>query len=299
MKKNSTLIIDGNNTLYRAYYKFNNMTARDGQSTSCIYGFPYIIRRLFDKYQPSDVYIVFDKGKSTYRRELLPEYKVRTPKLGFDFQNFMEQKEVVMQLCYNLGLKVVIGKEDTEADDLIYKIMRETPGHKVIISADKDFHQCISDDCSIYNPGKDVELNAHTFKHHIGYDLKYALDYLVLNGDDSDNIPGYPKVGPKTALAFLDKYGSIENYLESGETFKPLDNTKFRELITRNNGLINLRHYYIKFERKTKLPYYIDENPKLNVMEIAKISKLYSITTFTKPEFIDTFKNYNSQYGKH
>jgi 5'-3' exonuclease len=101
-------------------------------------------------------------------------------------------------------------------------------------------------------------------------------------------------VGPKTALKFLDKYGSIERYLESGETFKPIDNTLFKEIYTRNNALINLRYHYLKYFRKLEIPYYINDKPIFNVMEIAKICKLYSITTFIKPEFMEPFqKLYN------
>jgi DNA polymerase-1 len=269
------------------------MKSRKGESTACIYGFPYIIRRIFEKYNPSDAYIVFDGGRDQHRKDILPNYKQREPKLGFDRDNFYAQRDVVMDLCRHLGLKVVRG-EKFEADDLMYALSRKIKGNKVIISADKDFHQMIDTDTVIYNPGKDVELNTHTYEHHIGYKLSYALDYLILNGDDSDKIPGYPKVGPKTALKFLDKYGSIERYLESGETFKPIDNTLFKEIYTRNNALINLRYHYLKYFRKLEIPYYINDKPIFNVMEIAKICKLYSITTFIKPEFMEPFqKLYN------
>ena len=141
-KNKPILLIDGNNLLYRCYYKFSGMVSKKGKPSSMVFGYPYTLRSLLNRFEPKEVYNVFDGGRDRKRMEILPTYKEREQKLGFDIDDFREQKQVVMDLLTNMNLSV-IWERYKEADDLIYILVRKlSKNNKVIIvSSDKDFNQ--------------------------------------------------------------------------------------------------------------------------------------------------------------
>jgi len=292
--KKKVLIIDGDNLLHRAYHKFGGLVNSEGKPTSSIYGFPYVLRSLLNKFHPDILYIAFDGGRHEKRKETHPEYKQTKHRLDFDYENFLEQKKVVIELIYAFGA-VVLFEKGMEADDLIYMLIQKEKlyDHYVtIVSSDKDFHQILDHSIKIYNPYSDKLITIKNVQKLFGYTADQARDYLILNGDKSDNIPGYRGMGPARIGQFFTVFPSISDYLRSEENYKGLEKDKLREIYKRNRLMMDLRYFYLKHLRKRKLPYVNNtrDKHKLLTIHIAKVCNDYDINTFLKPEFLDTYK---------
>lgn len=299
--RNRIVIFDGNHLAYRAYYKFANLKTLDGVKTSIIYGMPYIAESLIRRLSPNEVAVVFDGGKSNFRMRLLPTYKVREKKLGFDVEDFRRQKDVGRDIFMSLGLSVAV-KEHTEADDIIAMITRRFSVGEwdvIIVSGDKDFNQLITfpvrgmnGEVIVYNTSKGRQFEYNTLEKEVGYRPEQCVDYLSLVGDKSDHIDGYPGIGPMKALLLLEKYGSVGEFLKSGDKFGKVDRVKFLEIWKRNKKLIDLKYYYRKFLKKETIPWLYQEG--INLDKFKKICSTYEINSFLKPQFINTFKNISS-----
>lgn len=290
-QKNKTiLIVDGNNLLFRCYFKFSGMVSKKGVPSSMVFGYPYVLKSLIGKFKPIKVFNVFDGGRSRERLRILPTYKQKDPKLGFDIDDFRVQKEEVMKLVSAINTDVV-WKKYQEADDLIYMLVRkyQKTHNVVIVSSDKDFNQLVSEKVICHNPHKGIEITLKNMKHRFGYEAHECVDYLILDGDNSDNIPGYKGMGEKRIREFLDMHSSIKNYLSSNMQYKSINNALLADIYRRNKYLIDLAYYYRKFNRKMKIPviYFRNVFDKYYLWEIAD---KYDITTFKKKDFIETFK---------
>ena len=293
MTNKTALIVDGNNNLFRAFYKFTGMRTQQGSSTSCIYGFPYIIRKVINKFKPDIAYMVFDGGKSEHRLKVLPNYKNREKKIGFDYDDFIRQKDMVMEIMYNMGC-YVIQERHTETDDWIMVLTRKLKkqGYGVIIlSADKDFHQLLCDGVMQYAPTKDLKITHKNVKRHYGYEANQCVDYLCIDGDSSDKIPGYPGMGEKRIADFFSKFSSINEYLASDESIKILDKKKLEVIYKRNRKLIDLSYFYRKHLRKKKIPYMFGKEPKVSIKYVSRLCRKQNINTFLEPDFLTPFKS--------
>jgi len=292
MKTNKLVLVDGDNLLYRAYFKFGNLTDENGRASGIIFGFPYILRSSLVRLKPDKVVAVFDGGKSIHRLSLLPNYKQREQKLGFDPDSFHAQKEEIKHLLQFMGCHVICGK-GLEADDLIYHVVKHHPDWgTTLISADKDFHQMLGPKFSIWSPAKSLLLTPKNVERYFPYNPETCVDYLCLIGDDSDKIPGIPSVGPVRAAKFLYTYGSIAQFLRMPKEnpFPQLGRDQTIAILKRNRKLINLSYHYNIFGRKVQLPY-LNYKANFNMVEIAKVSRKYNCNTLVKTDFIETFKN--------
>jgi len=292
MKNRKLVIFDGNHLAYRAYYKFTNLKTLNGVRTAVIYGMPYVAESLIRRLGPDEVVVVFDGGRSSFRMDLLPSYKARDQKLSFDKEDFFRQKDVGMKLFEALGLRVIWEKH-FEADDLIAMVARRYAKRGwdiVIVSGDKDFNQLISNNISVYNTSKSVIYTPSNLENEVGYTPEQTVDYLSLLGDKSDNIPGYPGIGPVKAIQLLREHGSINNFLRSKDTFGKVDKAKLQEIWRLNKKLIDLKYFYRKFLIKSKIPWL---NPYYHGFDYEKLKILcgsYEINSFLRPQFIKTFK---------
>lgn len=297
---NRIVIFDGNHLAYRAYYKFSNLKTIDGERTSIIYGMPYVAESLIRKLSPKKVVIAFDGGRHKFRTTLLPEYKKRDLKLGFDYDNFISQKQIGLEIFQLLGLRVA-WKKGFEADDIIAQITRryyQKGWEVVIVSADKDFHQLLrpfnkNEDgggpVMMYNVNKGKMIDEYTLRVIHKYSPDQCVDYLCLTGDKSDNIPGYPGMGEVRTLKFLEQFHSISNFLKNKDLkFGKLDRVKLEELWKRNKKIIDLKYFYRTHMMKESIPWVNLGEPDYEGLE--KLCSKYEINTFLKPQFINTFK---------
>lgn len=292
MKNNRILIVDGDNLLHRAYYKFTQFSSKDGKNSWAVYGVPYLINKLISQFHPEQIHIAFDGGRHEFRLNILPDYKKRDKhRLGFDYELFQYGKRQIRKYLTHFGVHCY-HKLGFEADDIIFDLVREFWLKKktvIIVSSDKDFNQLLKPRVSIFNPFKDSRINHITLKTHVGYTPEQTVDFLILTGDKSDNIPGYPGIGEKRAIELLKQTASISTFLKEKSTYKKVDNKLLALIYARNNALINLRVFYKKIMRKENLDDMLTPG-KLNIMEIVSTAKEYDVTTFSDTKFLNNFK---------
>lgn len=273
--KDRIFLIDGDNLCHRVYHKFQGLTSKDGKDSTLIYGVPYLILSYIKKYSPDRIYVAFDGGTSPIRRKILPEYKVREPNLSLDYESFQEQKSLLRSYlpAFNIG---VIYKRHYEADDLIcYLIKKLGKNYYTIVSSDKDFTQLISPYVKILNPFKDAIISSLNCEDIMGYSPEEAVDWLVLDGDKSDKIPGVRGMGPKRIRQFLDEFGSIEDYLEDPKGKWKLE--EITQAFETNYPLINLTYFYHRYTKRDEI--YV-ENPLFNKEEVLELCRLYDVKFF-------------------
>ncbi len=215
-------LLDGMALTYRAYYAFiqRPLTNSKGENTSAVFGFVTFLNRILSQEYPDHIAVVFDTAKPTFRHKAFPEYKATRQKMPEDLAPQIGiVKEVVR--AYNIPS---IELDGYEADDIMGTLARRAEKENVLtflVTSDKDFMQLVTDKVTIYRPGKqgtDAEIvSFKEVKDKFGVTPDEVIDVLGLIGDASDNIPGVPGVGEKTAIPLIQQYGSIE------EVYKNID----------------------------------------------------------------------------
>lgn len=204
------VLVDGSSYLFRAYYALPPLTNSHGQPTGAIYGVLNMLKRLLKDYEPEHIAVVFDpKGKTT-RHGLFPDYKANRAAMPDDLGT---QIAPLHEAIKALGLPLVI-QPGVEADDIIGTLAQQAvaAGMNVVISTgDKDMAQLVNGHVTLINTMTNKQYDIEGVKQKYGVAPEQIIDYLALMGDSSDNIPGIPKVGPKTALKWLDQYGTLDN----------------------------------------------------------------------------------------
>jgi len=209
-------LLDGMALAYRAYYSFiaRPLINSRGENTSAIFGFVSALMKILDDEKPDHVAVVFDTKEPTFRHHMYPEYKATRQKMPEDMAAQLEKlKEVVR--AFNTPLLELPG---FEADDIIGTLAKRAEKQKVVtfmVTGDKDYMQLISPIVKMYKPGKsgsDTEIvDEAGVREKFGVAPDHVIDVLGLVGDKSDNVPGVPGIGEKTAIPLIQKYGSIEN----------------------------------------------------------------------------------------
>ncbi|MCW9014893.1 MAG: DNA polymerase I [Gammaproteobacteria bacterium] len=218
-KKPPFILVDGSSYLYRAFHALPPLATSTGQPTGAVYGVINMLKKLVEEYQPENMAVVFDAKGKTFRSDLYPEYKAHRPPMPDDLR---DQIEPIHELVDALGYpKLVIPK--VEADDVIGTLARQAAaeGRDVLISTgDKDMAQLVSDKISLINTMSNTLSNPETVQEKFGISAEQIIDYLALVGDTADNIPGVPKVGPKTAVKWLNQYQSLQGIIEHADEIK-------------------------------------------------------------------------------
>lgn len=284
--KSRILLVDGDNLCHRVYHKFKGLTSKAGKDSTLMYGVPYLLLSYIKKLNADRIFVAFDGGRSIERRKVLPTYKEREINLSLDYDAFSSQKDLLKYNLPSLGVGTIFGPK-MEADDLIYTMIKQLgkEHYFTIISSDKDFTQLIGQGVSIYNPFKEMVINPLNCKKVMGYTPQQAVDYLILDGDKSDKIPGVRGMGPVKISQFLSEFESIEEYLEAPKGNWPFQAIK--EAYERNNILINLRLYYHKFGKKDKPTTLY---PAFNKASIQPIFSDYNINLLNNTENLSHFK---------
>ncbi len=219
-KQNQPLIlVDGSSYLYRAFHAMPSLTNSRGEPTGAIYGVINMLRRLLREYQPEHIAVVFDAKGKTFRDELYPEYKAHRPPMPGELQ---QQIGPIHEIVRAMGLPLLM-VEGVEADDVIGTLARQAAeqGMDTIISTgDKDLAQLVNRHVTLINTMNDTRLDPEAVVERFGVPPERMVDYLTLVGDSVDNIPGVPKVGPKTAQKWLQKYGSLEEVMARADEIK-------------------------------------------------------------------------------
>jgi len=209
-------LIDGSNQAFRAFFAIQtDMRAPDGFPTRALFGFTNMLLKLIKDHAPDYVAVVFDEGAS-FRNELYPAYKGTRPDMPEDLR---AQWPELAPLCRELGL-TALAHEGWEADDIIGTLATRHAGPEVtayIVSSDKDFCQLVGEHVRIMDVQKGLELGRPEVIEKWGVPPERIIDLLSLMGDSSDNVPGVPGVGEKTAAKLIQERGDLETILAQAE----------------------------------------------------------------------------------
>ena len=205
--------------MYRAFHAMPDLRNAQGEPTGAIYGVVNMLRKLAHDYHPQYAACVFDVRGKTFREELYPEYKAHRPSMPEDLSL---QVLAIHDIVKAMGWPV-IGIEGVEADDVIATMaeMAEKQGWKTIISTgDKDLAQLVTDQTTLINTMSSETLDPAGVIKKFGVRPDQIVDYLMLVGDAVDNVPGVNKVGPKTAVKWLDQYASVDAIVAHAQDIK-------------------------------------------------------------------------------
>jgi DNA polymerase I len=212
------LLVDGSSYLYRAFHAMPDLRNRANEPTGAIQGVLNMLRRLHKDYPSDYSACVFDAKGKTFRDDIYPEYKANRATMPDDLR---VQIEPLHETIKAMGWPLIV-EEGVEADDVIGALARqaEREGMRVIISTgDKDISQLVNEHITVVNTMRDAfrkvdeVLDPEGVEKKFGIPPRLMVDYLILIGDTSDNVPGVEKVGPKTAVKWLTQYGSLENII--------------------------------------------------------------------------------------
>jgi DNA polymerase-1 len=207
-------LVDGSSYIHRAFHAVRNLSNSKGFPTNAIFGFSRMLLKLLGDEKPSHLAVVFDAKGPTFRHALYHEYKATRPSAPEDL---VVQFPYIRAIVQGLGL-AMIEKEGYEADDIIGTLARlgEEQGYNIIVvTGDKDFRQIISPAVMLWDTMKDKVTTYDTFTSEYELKPEQMIDVMGLSGDSSDNIPGVPGVGEKTAINLVKRFGTLEEVLEN------------------------------------------------------------------------------------
>jgi len=218
---NPLILVDGSSYLYRAYHAFPPLTNSRGEPTGAMYGVLNMLRSLIMQYQPTHAAVVFDAKGKTFRDELFEHYKSHRPPMPDDLR---AQIEPLHQMVKAMGLPL-LAVSGVEADDVIGTLAQEAEraGRSVLISTgDKDMAQLVTPAITLINTMNNTVLGPEEVLTKYGVPPELIIDFLALMGDSSDNIPGVPGVGEKTAQALLQGLGGLDTLYANPEKIAEL-----------------------------------------------------------------------------
>ncbi|MBA4418249.1 MAG: DNA polymerase I [Syntrophus sp. (in: bacteria)] len=242
--KKRVFLVDGNSYLYRAFFATPHLSNSSGLPTNAVYAFMNMIKKLLNDEKPDNMIVIFDSKGPSFREEILVTYKAQRPPMP---GNLVAQIPYVKQITEAMGLPI-LEKEGFEADDIIGTVvdqMLEQDVHIYIVTSDKDLMQLVSDKVFVYDSAKNLLLGEKEVETKLGVKPSLVVDYLALSGDTSDNIPGVPGIGDKTARDLVATYGNIDEiYAHLDSVKKPSVKEKLikgKELAYMSKELASLR----------------------------------------------------------
>jgi len=213
------VLIDGSSYLYRAFHALPSLTNSKGEPTGALHGVLNMINKLVREQPDASVAVVFDAPGKTFRDELYADYKANRPPMPDELRS---QVEPILDTVKAMGLPLLSVK-GVEADDVIGTLCRQgaEAGKRVLVSTgDKDMAQLVNEHVTLVNTMNETVLDRDGVKKKFDVWPEQIIDYLALVGDTSDNIPGVPKVGAKTAAKWLNQYETADNIIDKADEIK-------------------------------------------------------------------------------
>jgi DNA polymerase-1 len=269
------VLVDGSSYLYRAYHALPPLTNSRGEATGAIFGVTNMLRTLLREYSPEHIAVVFDAPGKTFRDELYEEYKSHRPPMPDDLRSQIPPLHAIVE---GMGLPCLV-IDGVEADDVIGTLAKRASdaGMRVIISTgDKDMAQLVSPQITLINTMTRQTLDPAGVEQKFGVPPERMVDYLALVGDASDNIPGIPGVGPKTAATLLREYGSIEGILAAAGNIKGKVGERLRE----HGDLLPLGQQLATIRCDVPLDVDLDLRPR--TPDFAALKELYQRLEFNR-----------------
>ena len=273
-EKDPIILVDGSSYLYRAYHALPPLTTSKNQPTGAIKGVISMIKRVLFDHPDSPLAVVFDAKGKTFRHDMYSEYKANRPPMPEDL---VQQIEPIHRIISLMGIKLIM-IPGVEADDVIGTLAEQARQKKlntVISTGDKDMTQLVCDNVSVVNTMSGELLDENGVMNKFGVGPELITDYLALIGDKSDNVPGVDKVGPKTAVKWLNEYKNIEGIKKNAESI----GGKVGENLRSSIETLDLAHELVKI--KTDVPLEITiEDLAVSESDAEQLSEVYKELEF-------------------
>ena len=272
MKK--IVLVDGSSYLFRAYNALPHLTNSQGEPTGATIGVINMLKKLPIIYDTEYVAVVFDAKGKNFRHQLYPQYKAHRKDMDDELR---VQIRPLHQIIEKMGFPVIV-EDGVEADDVIGSLAQnlEKQGYQIIISTgDKDMAQLVTDNIVLYDSMKNVTTDVAVVLQRYQISPHQMIDYLALMGDSSDNIPGVPKVGPKTAVKWLQDYQNIDGIIANKQQIKG----KVGENLRNNIDLLKLSYQLATIKCDLELDLTVDD------LKCKAADKAYLIEAYTRYEF--------------
>ncbi|WBA81699.1 DNA polymerase I [Endozoicomonas sp. GU-1] len=277
------ILVDGSSYLYRAFHASEraNLRTADGRPTGAIRVMTNMLRSLMRQYQDSHVAVIFDARGKNFRHDLYSEYKATRKPMPDDLRS---QIEPIHHIVRALGLPLLM-IEGVEADDVIGTLARQATEKKIntiISTGDKDIAQLVTEHVSLIDTMNDAYTDQQGVESKFGIPASLIIDYLALMGDSSDNIPGMPGVGQKTALALLNGIGSIDEIAGRLDEVAALGfrgSKNFAEKFTEHKDIVLLSRQLATIKTDVELPVSIES------LEMQPLDKEQLLALFKEYEF--------------
>lgn len=230
------ILIDGNSLINRAFYALPILNNVKGEPVNAVYGFANMLIRAINDYKPDYIAVAFDLHAPTFRHKMYAEYKAGRRKMP---EELASQLPILKDMLRLMNIKI-LEKETYEADDIIGTMSRRFPVKSIILTGDRDSLQLINDNVDVYLTKRGLSeilaVDDENIVENFGFNASQVVDFKSLAGDSSDNIPGVPGIGEKTAVDLLQKYGSLDGVYEHLDDCTP----KMKEKLSFNRELAEL-----------------------------------------------------------
>jgi DNA polymerase-1 len=285
-KKKRLFLIDGSAIAYRSYYAFirNPLINSKGENTSAAFGFTNSMMKILREEKPDYIAMVFDTKAPTFRHELFKDYKSTRAKMP---EEMVTQLPRIREVVEGMNLPV-IEMDGYEADDVMGTLAVQAKKRElevVLVTGDKDFLQLVNEDIKVLNPrksGEEIELiDQNNVVDKFGVPAEKVVDVLGLMGDASDNVPGVPGIGEKTAVELVKKFGNLENVLANADK---VARKNIRNNLKMHSEIARLSKKLVTID--TSVPYELDlkkfERKEFDLPKLKEVFKELEFTTFLK-----------------
>ena len=279
------VLIDGNSLLNRAYYATPVFTTRSGAPTNAIFGFVKLLFKLLDDEKPKYIIVAFDLKAPTFRHKMYEEYKATRKGMPDDLA---AQVEPLKNLLSAMNV-AVCSKEGFEADDVIGTLSKKFDVHSYIYTGDRDSFQLVDEKTDVYYTKRGVsdllKLSTVNFKEETGITPSQIVDLKALMGDKSDNIPGVPGIGEKTAYELLARFGTLDEIYENIGYIKG----STREKLMNNRELAYLSYKLATIDRNCELDIELENclAPEKYNAEVRKMFADFEFKSFLNLDIFD------------
>lgn len=292
------MIIDGSSLLFRAFFALPPLSSALGTPTNAVYGFLTMLIKLYEEIKPDYVAVAFDKGRQTFRTELYSDYKGNRPDAPEDLR---PQFSLIQDVLKTLGI-CVIEEEGFEGDDILGSLSKKFGSDDLavkIITGDRDNLQLITKYSHVLLTKKGIsemlEVTPDNMEELYGYGPDKVIDMKALMGDSSDNIPGVPGVGEKTALKLITEFGTLESVYDHIED---ISGKKLKERLVENKDLAFLSRQLATIKTDMDLSYTVDDF--VQNFHPSEVQPLFETLGFTKltPRIVQVMGGESEAFGE-
>lgn len=297
----TTYLIDGSGYIFRAFYAITNLSTKDGFPTNALFGFLKMILKTVAQANSSNVAVIFDAGRKTFRNDLYPEYKANRTECP---PELLQQMPYFRELARAIGLPV-LESPGYEADDIIATLADKLIAKDkdvVIVSGDKDLMQLVTERVTIWDTMKDKKYGPPDVAEKFGVGPSQVTEILALTGDTSDNVPGVDGVGPKTATQLIAKYHDVEGVIANITAIKEdsqiRNRKKIAETIEGNLEQLRLSRKLVEVDRKVPLKEISGDGDNIEeLLRKREVDAPHLAELFEKFEFTSLFKEFKNVLG--